>query len=212
MTDIDLSPEAVAKMLDGVTPGPWVAEAQGVYAWDGRVLVASLKAHEWGRDWPTLERDRDFIAWAREAVPALAARLAEVEAERDELRAAIFEGTDYWAILSNGNFVEMVETLHAARRYGVARAEAAEAAEALARDPQNAARVRQAAKDAAELGRLRGALQEATEIVRKAYVAATMEAINAGPSHPLKDQIDKWRVRCMNAQTACHAALTGDLT
>lgn len=74
------------------------------------------------------------------------------------------------------------------------------------------AMLRQAAKDAAELERLRAVLQEAMEIVHKAYVAATMEAINAGPSHPLRDQIDKWRVRCMNAETIGFAALTGDPT
>lgn len=52
------------------------------------------------------------------------------------------------------------------------------------------------------------ALTEAVEIVHKSYVAATMEAVNAGPSHPIKDKYDAWRVRCMNAETKARAALS----
>lgn len=91
----DITPENVARMLEGVTDGPWITEAQGVYAKSGHQLVAHLKDHEWGRDWPTLERDRDFIAYAREAVPALAARVAEVEAKLATARpAALKEAVD----------------------------------------------------------------------------------------------------------------------
>ncbi len=84
----DISPENVARMLDGVTPGPWHAAGppwnQIIYS-SGENRVA-FTAHSNG-----LDDDRDiatarFIAWAREAVPALAAerdalaaRLAEVE-------------------------------------------------------------------------------------------------------------------------------------
>lgn len=49
------------------------------------------------------------------------------EAERDELRAAIFGGPNYSPRLQNGNFVEMVTSLHAAQQGGLARAEKAEA-------------------------------------------------------------------------------------
>lgn len=52
------------------------------------------------------------------------------------------------------------------------------------------------------------AAEEAAEVIHKAYVSATMEAVNAGPSHPLKDNIDKWRVRCLRAEEALRAALT----
>ena len=55
---------------------------------------------------------------------------------------------------------------------------------------------------------MRGAAEEAAEVIHKAYVSATMEAVNAGPSHPLKDNIDKWRVRCLRAEEALRAALT----
>lgn len=64
-----------------------------------------------------------------------------------------------------------------------------------------------AEQDQAKVAALVRALRETTEIAHKAYVAATMEAINAGPSHPLKANFDKWRVRCMNAETAGRAAL-----
>lgn len=70
---IDTSKEAVERLLGGVTPGPWTREAQSIYHSGGHGLVAHLKAHEWHRDWPTLERDGDFIAAARELIPALAA-------------------------------------------------------------------------------------------------------------------------------------------
>jgi len=49
-----------------------------------------------------------------------------LEAERDELRAAIFGSADYRRKLRNGNFREMAEVLHAAQKGGLARAEAAE--------------------------------------------------------------------------------------
>jgi hypothetical protein len=52
----DISPEGVAKMLDGLENGGWYGE------------------------------DR-FNSWTREAVPALAARLAEVEAEAGKMLA-----------------------------------------------------------------------------------------------------------------------------
>ena len=53
------------------------------------------------------------------------------------------------------------------------------------------------------------ALTESVEVVHKAYVAATMEAVNAGSSHPLTGQMDAWRVRCMKAEAHARAALEG---
>lgn len=63
----------------------------------------------------------------RNAVKEMAAEIARLAAERDELRAAIFGGKNYAADLRNGNFVEMANTLHAAQTGGLARAEKAEA-------------------------------------------------------------------------------------
>ena len=74
---------------EGVTEGPWGTEAQGVYAKNGHQLVAHLKAHDGYRDWPTLERDRDFIAAARDLIPEAADRIAALEAEVARLREAL---------------------------------------------------------------------------------------------------------------------------
>ncbi|MBN8292867.1 hypothetical protein JI664_12905 [Rhodobacter sp. NTK016B] len=51
------------------------------------------------------------------------------------------------------------------------------------------------------------ALTECTEITHKAYVSATMEAVNAGPHHPVAKQMDVWRARCMRAEEMARAAL-----
>jgi hypothetical protein len=81
MTDeIDLTPEAVVAMMEGVTPGPWRFVPQGAKTsitdeeYDVLFRAAGTCAPYY---------DARFIAWAREAVPALSARLAEVEGERD---------------------------------------------------------------------------------------------------------------------------------
>jgi hypothetical protein len=95
----DISKEAVAKMMEGVTEGPWVFaivsddedygetyEVRGQPDGDGWADVVSSS------DDPD---DARFIAWAREAVPALsaerdalAAKLAEREAQVERLLAA----------------------------------------------------------------------------------------------------------------------------
>lgn len=51
------------------------------------------------------------------------------------------------------------------------------------------------------------ALKECTEITHKAYVSATLEAVNAGPQHPVAKQMDGWRARCMRAEEMARAAL-----
>ncbi len=79
---VDITPENVARMLDGVTPGPWEAEGpeHSTIIWgyadrdDREYRVCFMTS-----DGPAQANAR-FIAWAREAVPALSARLAEVEA------------------------------------------------------------------------------------------------------------------------------------
>lgn len=59
----------------------------------------------------------------------------------------------------------------------------------------------------ADLAVAREALVEAAAFAHKAFVQAKMEAVNAGPTHPLKNQLDAWRVRCMNAEQCARAAL-----
>lgn len=57
---------------------------------------------------------------------APAARIAELEAERDELRVAIFGNDGYDPILRNGNFVEMATATELGRLGAIDRALAAE--------------------------------------------------------------------------------------
>jgi hypothetical protein len=111
----DITPENVARMLEGVTPGPWKATCSIIHGkqyggfWvegpdeddgEGNMCPAMIPisgsggARSYTRE-VVAEQIHDhndanarFIAWAREAVPALAARLAEVEAERDGLLLA----------------------------------------------------------------------------------------------------------------------------
>lgn len=77
---IDTSPEAIAALLDGVTPGPWkyVPNGKKTSITDcdyDRLFIAS------GTTAPYC--DAGFIAAARELVPALAAEIARLTAERD---------------------------------------------------------------------------------------------------------------------------------
>lgn len=96
----DITPETLARMLRDVTPGPWQADSAFCYknhalrvAMPDRLGVPSAtiaecaenwhEAKEYGEpriSWKEAEANAHFIAWAREAVPALSARLAEVEA------------------------------------------------------------------------------------------------------------------------------------
>ncbi len=97
----DITPENVARMLDGVTPPPW--QADSAFCHDGKALRVALPdrhgvpsatiaecAENWHEaedydepriSWKEAEANARFIAYAREAVPALAARVAELEAD-----------------------------------------------------------------------------------------------------------------------------------
>jgi hypothetical protein len=77
----DITPENVAKMQEGVTPGPW-RDTGG----ENNMIEADIPVAYYVR-----ASDRRFIAYAREAVPALAARLAEVEAAH-ERTAEVLDG------------------------------------------------------------------------------------------------------------------------
>jgi len=80
--------ELAAKMLDGVMPGPWTVEGPpwNQIIWSSAENRVAFLAHSNG-----LDDDRDiatarFIAWAREAVPALSSRVAELERDVARLR------------------------------------------------------------------------------------------------------------------------------
>ncbi len=97
-TTPDTSTENVARMIEGVTPGPWSAEPHedentAKYFWyvvaggiifevediGDDVLATAVGSGKTDRH----ERNARFIAYAREAVPALAARVAELEAAHE---------------------------------------------------------------------------------------------------------------------------------
>lgn len=95
----DISAENVARMVEGLTLGPWVYfvdDYQGeveVYV-DyrvglGRCVIHSHKigVYEFGDD-KRIANAR-FIAWTREAVPAMAEALKAAKAEIEKLRAAL---------------------------------------------------------------------------------------------------------------------------
>lgn len=127
----DISPENVARMLEGVTPGPWGAEGpeHSIIIWgyadrdDREYRVCFMTS-----DGPAQANAR-FIAWAREAVPALSARLAEVEAERDSWKAETVHWQDTAAAtLDRAEAAEAdIATLRACAKEEMEKREAAEA-------------------------------------------------------------------------------------
>ncbi len=102
MADLDL--DALDALAAAATPGPWEVEFDGtepaaVYADDGGIGTAYI-CRDLAQGVSYGEADAAFIAAAREAVPALTARVRELEAgdtflrlaqvaaaERDEARA-----------------------------------------------------------------------------------------------------------------------------
>lgn len=86
---VDTSTEAVTKLLDGVTPGPWRVsksyrgivsdspsgydDAESVHAYGGHMVCESVMDH-----------NRPFIAAARDLVQALLAERDALKKERDE--------------------------------------------------------------------------------------------------------------------------------
>ena len=100
---IDTSREAVERLLDGVTPGPWQSDGEFMdryhevrVAMPDRcgVPMATIAeaSHNWNDvtdvaerriSWKEAEANARFIAAARELVPALLARAEAAEAERD---------------------------------------------------------------------------------------------------------------------------------
>lgn len=70
MTDIDISTAAVARMLDGVTEGPWVEEGpmRSKIVWAGDDVRICFMTGD-----GQCRQNAAFIAYSRSAVPALAA-------------------------------------------------------------------------------------------------------------------------------------------
>lgn len=83
---IDTSPEAIAALLDGVTPGPWVAESghtqqNGQLYWQVSNEYDAIMQNQfcWAQGDPAA--NARFIAAARDLVPALAAEIARLTAD-----------------------------------------------------------------------------------------------------------------------------------
>ena len=91
---VDTSTEAVTKLLDGVTPGPWITVKSDVYPegeCDSWVTIGkqdfdavALIVNEHIKDDPELKANARFIAAARDLVPALLAERDALKKERDE--------------------------------------------------------------------------------------------------------------------------------
>ncbi len=75
---VDTSIEAVTKLLDGVTPGPWTVRL----AYDDDRAVIDGTGFPVAYD--VASADRRFIAAARDLVPALLAERDALKKERDE--------------------------------------------------------------------------------------------------------------------------------
>lgn len=78
------------------------------------------KSSDWARNLQPIEPGPEH-----HVITDLAARLAKAERERDELRVAIM-GARADPSVTHGQFIEMAKSTEAARRGGLARAEAAE--------------------------------------------------------------------------------------
>lgn len=90
MDDAELVRQA-REVLDGVTPGPWTVEYKSGLTrllMNGDCQMCDEKYYPWV---PENLKDWEFIAWCREGVPAMAARIDALIAERDAARDAALE-------------------------------------------------------------------------------------------------------------------------
>lgn len=81
--------------LEGVTPGPWTEHDKGKHP--NPYVCGATEIYEHGEDKPVVAyvvgmndaANRRFIAWCREGVPALLARIAAQEAQMKGLEATV---------------------------------------------------------------------------------------------------------------------------
>lgn len=96
---VDTSTEAVTKLLDGVSKGPWRVE----YKHGTTCLMmgdSCQMCNETYYPWvPANERDWHFIAAARDLVPALLAERDALKAEVERLKAERDEATEGWHVI-----------------------------------------------------------------------------------------------------------------
>lgn len=92
MTAIDTSNEAVERLLDGVTPGPWrvgPVDDTRVEDADGNEVAQIDGDYNSPELWPKMEANARFIAAARDLVPALLKERDALRTRIDELEAFI---------------------------------------------------------------------------------------------------------------------------
>ena len=84
------------------TPGPWIIEAQGIYANGGNKRVATAMSHEHEIDWPTTKANARLIAAAPELLETLQAALEalrssagfdEISNAKEQARTVIAKAT-----------------------------------------------------------------------------------------------------------------------
>lgn len=154
MTTIDTTPEAIAALLDGVTPGPWRVEHETTLIWGhcdqddttdrgmgypvSECRISPVSSWARGPDAGAGEANARFIAAARELVPALAAEIARLTADRDALSVELHEAR-MQAISDGAQFQMAMEDLAAERDEALIRAERSERAERAAHDAANTA-------------------------------------------------------------------------
>ena len=88
---IDITPAGVAKALEGVTDGPWSAGCLGKWPY-------WVENQEEEVAYDCDEADANFIAYARNALPLIAAHISELEAVIDsaEIRNGLTDNGSMW--------------------------------------------------------------------------------------------------------------------
>jgi hypothetical protein len=100
---IDITPAGIAKALEGVTDGPWKVEcikgSTNLVVGNGEVTMCDETYYPWV---PHNNRDWDFIAYARNALPLIAAHITELEAVIDsaEIRNGLTDNGSMWRFWS----------------------------------------------------------------------------------------------------------------
>ena len=136
---IDTSREAVERLLDGVTPGPWAWEENHptnacasvtaksdawrtidiatLYGTSDCVPAPTMPDEPWG-DHPIRRANANFIAAARELVPALLARAEAAEAREQALLTSYDE--ERKALVENASLRERLKAARSERDAAIA--------------------------------------------------------------------------------------------
>lgn len=83
-----------SRLADAATHGPWVAVCPRINI---RIMAGDLFVMESGKDGGIVRQEADaaFIAASRSALPRLLARVKELEADRDRMKAVLI-GYEKW--------------------------------------------------------------------------------------------------------------------